>query len=224
MNLYSYMIVALMAAITALAHMEMKRPFALKSRYDSQNNWSNIDYDNTSPINPNGANFPCRGHHKTTPWRTVATYTAGQRDSMSLAPGVMHRGGSCQISLSYDNGNTFRVIQSYIGGCPLKLDWNFEIPAVAPEGKALFAWSWYNLEGNRELYMNCAHVEIKGGPSSDAKAFDALPEIFVANAGDMSCRTVEHRETVFAHPGKNVEYAGKAKPGDEAFPKCGRNA
>lgn len=168
-----------------------------------------------------GSNFPCRGHHKTTNWRTVANYTAGQADYMKLAPGNNHHGGSCQISLSYDNGETFRVIESYMGGCPLKLEWDFEIPSFAPSGKALFAWSWFNIEGNREMYMNCAQVEIEGG--SDSAQFDQLPEIFTANVGN-GCRTVEGKETVFAHPGDSVGYAGKVSPGDAPFPKCGGNA
>ncbi|KAF7626484.1 hypothetical protein F9C07_12451 [Aspergillus flavus] len=221
MHFKAYILAAIATASTALAHMEMIRPFPLKSQFDPNNDWSNIDYDNTSPLEPSGSNFPCRGHHKTTNWRTVANYTAGQADYMKLAPGNNHHGGSCQISLSYDNGETFRVIESYMGGCPLKLEWDFEIPSFAPSGKALFAWSWFNIEGNREMYMNCAQVEIEGG--SDSAQFDQLPEIFTANVGN-GCRTVEGKETVFAHPGDSVEYAGKVSPGDAPFPKCGGNA
>ncbi|KAE8337317.1 hypothetical protein BDV24DRAFT_154499 [Aspergillus arachidicola] len=221
MHFKAYLLAAIATASTALAHMEMIRPFPLKSQFDPQNDWSNIDYDNTSPLEPDGSNFPCRGHHKTTQWRTVANYTAGQADYMKLAPGNNHHGGSCQISLSYDNGETFRVIESYMGGCPLKLEWDFEIPSFAPSGKALFAWSWFNIEGNREMYMNCAQVEIEGG--SDSAQFNQLPEIFTANVGN-GCRTVEGKETVFAHPGDSVGYAGKVSPGDAPFPKCGGNA
>ena len=108
-----------------------------------------------------------------------------------------------------------------MGGCPLKLEWDFEIPSFAPSGKALFAWSWFNIEGNREMYMNCAQVEIEGG--SDSAQFDQLPEIFTANIGN-GCRTVEGKETVFAHPGDSVGYAGKVSPGDAPFPLCGGNA
>ncbi|KAE8372468.1 hypothetical protein BDV26DRAFT_301892 [Aspergillus bertholletiae] len=222
MHFNAYIVAAIASASTALAHMEMIRPYAMKSQYDPKNDWSNIDYDNTSPLDSNGANFPCRGHHKDTPWRTVATYTAGQTDYMELAPGNNHHGGSCQISLSYDNGQTFRVIESYMGGCPLSLKWDFEVPASAPSGKALFAWSWFNIEGNREMYMNCAQVEIQGGSGSSA-AFDQLPEIFEANIGN-GCQTVEGKETVFAHPGSSVGYGGNVSPGAAPFPKCGGNA
>ncbi|OGM49722.1 endoglucanase [Aspergillus bombycis] len=250
MHFTAYIVAAIATASTALAHMEMVHPYPLRSQFDPKNDWSNIDYDNTSPLEPNGkshqsprlipyplrgsragpnngfqytgSNFPCRGHHKNTAWRTVANYTAGQSDSMKLAPGNNHHGGSCQISLSYDNGETFRVIESYMGGCPLKLEWDFEIPSFAPSGQALFAWSWFNIEGNREMYMNCAQVEIEGG-SGSATEFDQLPEIFTANIGN-GCSTVEGKETVFAHPGDSVGYAGKVSPGDAPFPKCGGNA
>lgn len=41
---------------------------------------------------------------------------------MSLQGTAIHNGGSCQISLSYDNGKTFRVIKSFIGNwCALLL-------------------------------------------------------------------------------------------------------
>ncbi|KAA8641923.1 hypothetical protein EYZ11_002541 [Aspergillus tanneri] len=230
MHLTTYLLAALATASTAMAHMEMIRPYALRSQYDPKVSEGDKDYDNTSPLNSDGSNFPCRGHHKDTPWRTVAKYQAGQQDYMELAPGTNHKGGSCQISLSYDNGQTFRVIQSYMGGCPLELKWDFTIPADAPAGKALFAWSWFNLEGNREMYMNCAHVEIEGGSASSRRgsswgktqSFNQLPEIFEANIGN-GCSTVEFKETVFKEPGENVAYGGNVHQGDAPFPKCGSN-
>lgn len=109
-----------------------------------------------------------------------------------------------------------------MGGCPLSLKWDFEIPESAPSGKALFAWSWFNLEGNREMYMNCAQVEIQGGASASTEDFNRLPEIFVANVG-RGCSTVERKETVFKQPGEMVEYAGGVKQGDMPFPRCGGN-
>ncbi|KAK3955649.1 hypothetical protein QBC32DRAFT_403105 [Pseudoneurospora amorphoporcata] len=54
------------------------------------------------------------------------------------------------------------------------------IPDFLPPGKATFAWTWFNKIGNREMYMNCAPIEITGGTPSKEK-FNALPNIFVAN-------------------------------------------
>ena len=48
---------------------------------------------------------------------------------MTIAGSITHDGGSCQLSLSYDNGVTFKVIQSMIGGCPLVPGYNFTIPS-----------------------------------------------------------------------------------------------
>lgn len=50
MRLNLYALGAVCAAAPALAHMEMIHPYALRSQYDPQNDWTNIDYDNTSPL------------------------------------------------------------------------------------------------------------------------------------------------------------------------------
>jgi hypothetical protein len=64
-----------------------------------------------------------------------------------------HSGGSCQASLSFDNGTTWKVLHSFIGGCPAgtKLNSNmvdpkasqvfeFNIPEGTKSGESLFAW------------------------------------------------------------------------------------
>lgn len=143
----------LLLAAPVLGHMEMSWPYALHSKYDPQNTYKNIDYSNTSPLVSDGSNYPCKGYQNDRPIRTVVTYTAGSTYNMTLAGSATHGGGSCQISLSYDNGATFRVIKSMIGGCPLKSTYDFTIPSYAPAGDALLAWSWQNEIGNREYYV-----------------------------------------------------------------------
>lgn len=63
----------------------------------------------------------------------------------SISGSAVHGGGSCQGALSYDKGNTWIVIKSWVGNCPhatpggdqtLKLP----IPSDAPSGVAVFAW------------------------------------------------------------------------------------
>ncbi|EGO52047.1 hypothetical protein NEUTE1DRAFT_53322 [Neurospora tetrasperma FGSC 2508] len=54
------------------------------------------------------------------------------------------------------------------------------IPDFLPQGKATFAWTWFNKLGQREMYMNCAPVEITGGQPSPEK-YESLPNIFIAN-------------------------------------------
>jgi hypothetical protein len=119
--------------------------------------------------------------------------------------------------LSYDGGETFRVIKSFIGRCPLQKTLDFRIPAFAPDGEAIFAWTWFNLQGGvREMYMNCARVGIRG-VSNAAGEFDNLPEIFKANINN-GCATQEGQETVFEHPGLAV-YAPNLEDADP-FPIC----
>lgn len=129
----------------ASAHMEMMWPYPLHSKYDPQNSGNNIDYSMTSPLNADGSNFPCKGYQNDRPIRTVATYSAGSSYNMTITGGAFHNGGSCQLSLSYDNGATFKVIKSMIGGCPAgdgPTNYDFKIPSFAPSGTALFAWTW----------------------------------------------------------------------------------
>jgi hypothetical protein len=100
------------------------------------------------------------------------------------------------LVVSYDNGVTFKVIHSIEGGCPLDAVMNkytVPIPTGAPAGeRALFAWTWFNRIGNRfeisliynadsrEMYMNCAMVNIINSNSSTQLNG---PEIFKANIG-----------------------------------------
>lgn len=141
------------------AHIQMNHPLPFRSPLDPSLSSDQKDYDLTTPLSPDGSNYPCKGHHKQTPWRPSATYTAGLDYSISLVGSATHLGGSCQLSLSYDGGVTFKVIKSIIGGCTQDLKkYGFTVPENAPAGLALFAWTWLNNEGNREFYMNCSPV------------------------------------------------------------------
>ena len=61
-----------------------------------------------------------------------------------------HSGGSCQASLSFDNGETWKVLHSYIGGCPRGValgsnmagndqTFRFLVPQNTKTGDALFS-------------------------------------------------------------------------------------
>jgi len=205
--MYTSTLLALVAAAgTALGHIEMSQPPALRSRFGADK--SNVDYSMTSPLLDDGSNFPCKGYHNDDPdGAPVATYRVGETNQVKLEGTATHGGGSCQLSLSYDNGKTFKVIESIIGGCPIDKVYDFKIPESAPEGKALFAWSWFNKVGNREMYMNCARVKIEGGTG---QGFDKLPDMYVANVGNGKT-TQEGDEVAFPNPGDNVIYGGGAK-------------
>lgn len=78
------------------------------------------------------------------------------------------------MSLSYDDGLTWFVIKSFEGNCPRvripgivsnnydpNQDYVFTIPADFPSGDhVIFAWTWFNASGNREMYMSCSPVAI----------------------------------------------------------------
>ncbi|OJJ65731.1 hypothetical protein ASPBRDRAFT_139491 [Aspergillus brasiliensis CBS 101740] len=171
------------------------------------------DYSYTSPLSATGSDFPCKGYARD-PFDSVAEYTAGQEYAITLAGTATHGGGSCQISLSYDMGETFRVIHSILGHCPEPLHYSFRIPEDAPYGPALLAWTWFNKIGNREMYMNCAQVTIQS-PKTDVGTLQGetqqaswleRPPIFLANInGEGQCVTIEGEEVSFPMPGDSVE-------------------
>lgn len=197
---------SLAMASAASAHMEMKSPPPFHSSYNPNTGYD-IDYDIRSPLNADGSNFPCKGALNligTPEGKSVATWAPGSQQSFTITGNTPHNGGSCQASFSLDQGRTFKVVASYIGNCPVLGDssYGFTVPSDAPAGDVLFAWSWFNNEGNREMYMNCAVVTIAGGKKRK-RALDGLPDMFVANVGNGIC-TWEGTDVDFPNPGAYV--------------------
>jgi hypothetical protein len=132
-----------------------------------------------APLTADGSQFPCKGLHKSVDLKTAAktTWQAGgqayfeyvpphssstsfltaHRVLGNVVPGAegalaAHSGGSCQASISFDGGKTFKVLQSFEGGCPrgvvkgsnIATDPNQKFPFMIPKdtqsGPALFAW------------------------------------------------------------------------------------
>jgi hypothetical protein len=109
--------------------------------------------------------------------------------------------------MSYDFGKTWQVIYSIIGGCMVEGSTvQFTLPKDAPSGEAVFSWNWFNQMGNREMYQNCAIINvIDGGAGLSPSVY---PTPFVANAGVNDCTTVANIDVVFTEPGPNVHYGG----------------
>ncbi|KAK6523728.1 hypothetical protein TWF281_001700 [Arthrobotrys megalospora] len=194
------------------AHIKMTKPAPYS-----------VNTDN-APLDASGANFPCKFPggvgSKENP---TDTFTPGVDGSFRLTGSAVHGGGSCQISITYDNPPTknsvFKVVQSYEGGCPIVASGNLPanpdeglpvLPVTLPEGlkagEAVFVWTWFNRIGNREMYMNCAPINIGGSGTSDA-TFNSLPDMFVANidgAPNNACTTKENLDIIFPNPGSNV--------------------
>ncbi|RVX75115.1 hypothetical protein B0A52_01392 [Exophiala mesophila] len=203
--------------ICTQAHMQMSSPYPIRSPLDPDVPWYEKDYDMTSPLFDDGSNFACKHYHlDDDSYDIKATYVAGGTYEMSVAGTASHMGGSCQLSLSYDNGHSFKVIKSIIGGCPLSNSYSFTIPNNAPSSETvLFSWSWFNIVGNREMYQNCARVKVINNPNQRYKRdmswkrqyspLTQLPDMFVCNVGN-GCTTIEQREVVFPDPGDDVSY------------------
>ncbi len=202
--------VALAFAVAASAHMIMVSPVPYSSPQVQQ-----------SPLLPSGDNFPCQLSAGMTPSGTAAEYALGSSQSLKFIGQAVHGGGSCQVSITYDNPPTkdsvFRVIHSIQGGCPAKgqtgnmgdsasapdpFTYDFTIPTDIPAGEAVVAWTWFNKIGNREMYMNCAPVKLTGS-GGDKSNFDKLPEILKANIGN-GCSTTEGTDIEFPNPGDSV--------------------
>ncbi|KAM0417135.1 hypothetical protein ACHAPT_012842 [Fusarium lateritium] len=207
MKAFNAFVSALGLAVLAQAHMEMTYPAPFKSKYNPNSGWD-IDYSMTSPLSGDGSNFPCKGYHTllgTAAGTPTATWKAGQQYNMTIAGGADHGGGSCQASLSFDKGRTWTVIQSYIGNCPLSpsASFKFTLPVDTPAGVALFAWSWFNKIGNREMYMNCAAITVLAGRGTPSTPLNKRPAMFIANVGN-GCGTTEMTDLMFPNPGPDV--------------------
>ncbi|KAH7347931.1 hypothetical protein B0T11DRAFT_303047 [Plectosphaerella cucumerina] len=203
----------LLAGLQAMvcAHMEMTFPPPLRSKANPFAA-GDVDFDMTSPLDASGADFPCKGYLNllgTDAAQPVTTFAGGQTYNMTIGGGAAHEGGSCQASLSFDKGKTFTVIKSIVGGCPLSgtSSFDFTVPADVPTANdAVFAWTWFNKIGNREMYMNCAVVSTQGGGASKRQtstAFSSRPAILVANVGN-GCSTAEGTDVKFPSPGPDV--------------------
>ncbi|KAJ6280866.1 hypothetical protein J3E71DRAFT_360386 [Bipolaris maydis] len=154
--------------------------------------------------------FPCKGHHRdgtrketytTTTWYTGSRVTFQIYDSTNTTgasmhdPGAAHSGGSCQVSFSYDNGETWIVVQSWEGNClrvrkgqegqitnsyDTDQSYSFIIPTSLPGADmVIFAWTWLNSSGNREFYMSCSPVRLIAA-RSPTKIPSGYP-MFIAN-------------------------------------------
>lgn len=238
----------LLTVVSANAHMIMSTPAPYSQ--DSLNN---------SPLQADGSDFPCK--IRPNMWQPPTkpnNFPAGSTQPLSFIGSATHGGGSCQISLTTDEHPTknskWMVIKSFEGGCPADTNgnlgggqkaadpfhFNFTIPTDIPTGKYTLSWTWFNRVGDREMYMNCAPINVSGGGSG--KKRDELlghrdffkrdnskyPPMFVANIN--GCTTKESKAIRFPNPGPNVQLSQENElqsQGEEACsgqPKFGGDA
>jgi hypothetical protein len=181
------------------------------------------------PLDPSGSNFPCHGAALPTSGgqKIAAGETFPLKFEMADgANTAVHGGGSCQLAILTDTTNpadpsSWNVIYSIEGGCPSNTQgnlspgykactsadqgdcmhsWDIPMPKGVKSGNAILSWTWFNTIGNREMYQNCANVDITGG-SGDGN----FPPLFVANLASVnSVATTEGTDVLFPDPGEFV--------------------
>ncbi|KAG0086423.1 hypothetical protein BGZ93_000121 [Podila epicladia] len=142
---------------TTDAHVGLRRPCARGSPAagcPAPSKGQTIDYDLNSPIGTSGGkNRPlCKN-----------TVPSQKRTTWAVLKTLLR---NCLKGTS--NGSSYSV--------------SVPIPAGAPSGKATFMWLWNNAIGNRELYSNCADIEIQG--KAGGKVTGLVP--LIANYGSGS--------------------------------------
>jgi hypothetical protein len=219
--------VALLSASVAHGHMIMKDPVPY-----------GVSSLNNSPLAADGSDFPCKQRQGVYDITQMNNMTIGAPQKLDFLGSATHGGGSCQLSLTTDlqptKNSKWMVIHSIEGGCPANVDGNldggpqstgsstfqFAIPEGINAGQYTLAWTWFNRIGNREMYMNCAPVNVMAGSGTSSNKRDAteeeqptslskrtsFPDLFVANIN--GCTTTEGVDIRFPDPGDSVQYAG----------------
>ncbi|KAF2220590.1 hypothetical protein BDZ85DRAFT_203432, partial [Elsinoe ampelina] len=168
-----------------------------------------------NPLDPSGSDFPCHG--VAPPGAGGVDMAVGSQQDLIFDSGASHEntavhgGGSCQVSITYETDpaklkdpNSWRCSDATTNGYDCVNAFRFTIPEGVKTGQATLAWTWFNTIGNREMYMNCAAVNIQGG-ASDASGLQDFPPMFVANlasVGGGTCKTTEMTNVGFPNPGK----------------------
>jgi len=112
---------------------------------------------------PGTGSYPCQG---CPPEPSDKTIEAGSTISIDYVgapngdPLAHHNGGYCLFGLSFDGGQTYFNFQH--GECTIVDPDIVHIPKGLPTGEVTLIWTWYNTNGNREIYQNCADVSIDG--------------------------------------------------------------
>ena len=118
--------------------------------------------DPVPPLAEDGSNFPCTVTDFGNSNGEGPTLNPGQGAEIKLAGTAVHGGGSCQISITYDQppnkNSVWKVMKSFQGGCPIEAAGNlplppsgeptsnslpplaYTVPAGLPAGKATIAW------------------------------------------------------------------------------------
>lgn len=202
----------------ANAHVKMASPVPF--------NVANLD---NSPLKSDGSDFPCKAVPGSASSYSVSAMNEIPVDKpilLSLLGSAIHGGGTCQVSITFDENPTkqsvFKVIQTFEGNCPPDNDakLTFNIPKDFPNAEnATLAWTWFNYMGNREMYMNCAPISITGG-SDNKDYYESLPDMLVANVPATDCKTEDNTDPQVPNPGDFVLQQPKGDLTIVTGPEC----
>ncbi|TQS34746.1 hypothetical protein Golomagni_04860 [Golovinomyces magnicellulatus] len=224
--MYSTLALTLLGLSTlGSSHMIMKNPVPFAaSKFASDN----------GPLKEDGSDFPCKFGYEAEGANNIMPLGSKQELAFigGATHGGGSCQISITYDTAPTAKSVFKVIHSIEGGCPARNvagnigsssttddpdTYGFPVPENLPTGNAVLAWTWFNKVGNREMYMNCAPVTFTGPSAkqastknetqiekSDMDAYNALPDMFVANIGN-GCKTKDSTDLKFDNPGQSVE-------------------
>jgi hypothetical protein len=175
------------------------------------------------------SNFPCKQRQGVYDISTMNNMKVGDPQLLDFKGSASHGGGTCQLAISTDKqptaNSTWKLIQVYQGDCPTSASGNGEtdkftwsLPKETPNGQITFTWIWYNYEGNREIYMNCAPIMVTGG-SDSLDGYNSLPNAFIINLTDQECGSPENVAVIIPTPGQYF-LKGKQTQASATGPSC----
>ncbi|TKA28704.1 hypothetical protein B0A50_03032 [Salinomyces thailandicus] len=178
-----------------------------------------VDSLNNSPLvdakpGTSQSDYPCKQRSGVYDISSMNHVQVGKPNLLSFEGSASHGGGTCQLVITTDleptANTTFKLFQTYEGNCPVVSDGNtgtdkftWALPEGTPNGRLTFAWMWFNRIGNRELYMNCAPLDVTGG-SDSSDFYESLPNAYVVNMPTEECATVDSADAEIPFPGQYV--------------------
>ncbi|KAF2422881.1 hypothetical protein EJ08DRAFT_672711 [Tothia fuscella] len=153
-------------------------------------------------------------------WKVIQTMIGGCPSTVTVGLGnldTISESSPIGRTATYPNGKQCASPDSDETDCVKS--YNIAIPKDIASGKYFFSWSWFNKIGNREMYQNCAPIEVTNGASND-DYYNNLPSIFLANVDSKPCTTADNGPEKgvldIPNPGDNV--LRSAHPKDATSP------
>jgi len=213
---------------TSNAHLIMKTPVPF-----------GVSTLNNSPlvnIAPGTAtsDYPCKLRAGVYDITAMNNMKVGDTQELSFIGSASHGGGTCQLVYTTDlepsANTTFKLFQTFEGACPVQADGNagthpftFVLPEGTPNGRLTMAWIWYNRIGDREIYMNCAPLDVTGG-SDKLDFYNSLPNAYIINLPTTDCASFDNVDAKIPFPGQYVMSNTFTSIAAATGPSCAKSA